>query len=259
MGLFDIITGGGGSPKVPDIDIPDFDSAGAIRTAARVNRVNQVTPFGSVRFKGPDRNTLKFKLSRRMQRLLNQQSRFGTKAVRTGRRLLGGIPGSGDAATAAILERLAPEFEQQDAALRERYEQGGRPAAFGSAALDPGAFTDMTRLDRAFNDARIAAVLAGPQYQGQLASTALALGSGSPISVPQFNFQGATPIDTLSAELAPYNARVQAALGQQGYGTQAAIAGAGNAASGRSDVLGGLFDIGSAAVGGGWSPFGIFD
>ena len=232
MGLFDAVSGlfGGddGGTKVPEINPDEL-----ISRQAQVNRVNQVTPFGSLTFSGPDRNQLNFKLSPQMQRLFNQQSAFGQQATQRARGLLSAIPGSGDAAVNAQLQRLQPTFDRQESRLRERLEQSGNPAAFGGQ-MSEGAFNDLALLNQSQNDARLAAVLQGPAYQGQLINNAVGLGNSSPIGVPQFNFQGASPIDVLG----PYQ------LGQN-----AASFNAQQQQSNNSSVLGGLFDLGSAAMG----------
>ena len=237
MGLFDSIFGGGDDgEKVPQIDPNQL-----IQTQARVNRVDQLTPFGNLTFDGPDRNKLNFKLSPQMQALLNSQTSFGTNATNRASGLLSAIPGSGDEAVNAQLQRLQPGFDRQESRLRERLEQSGNPAAFG-AQFSEGAFNDLQLLGQNQNDARLAAVLQGPAYQGQLINNAVGLANGSPVGVPQFNFQGASPLDVTG----PYSLANQAA----GFNAQ-------QQSSRNSDFLGGLFDIGSSLIGA--NPFGVFD
>lgn len=234
MGLFDAIGGLFGGDDEEKVRVPQIDPNELITRQAQVNRVNQITPFGKLTFSGPDRNTLNFELSPQMQRLFNQQAAFGTQSTQQARGLLSAIPGSMDAAVNAQLQRLQPTFDLQESRLRERLEQSGNPAAFG-AQFSEGAFNDLALLNQSQNDARLAAILQGPAYQGQLVNNAVSLGTGSPIGVPQFNFQGATPIDVMG----PYS------LGQN--------AGFFNAQQNQrrnSSNLGGLFDIGSAILGG---------
>lgn len=251
MGLFDSLFGGGDSEKVkvPPLNLPTFDSSGAITRQAQVNRVNQITPYGSLTFSGPDRNTLNFNLSPEMQALFQSQSAFGTNAANAGNAMLGSVPGSADAATQAILARLQPQFQRQDQQLRSRLEQSGNPAAYGSQAMAPGAFNELALQNQSQNDARLAAVLGGAQYQQTLAQTAAGLGNASPIGVPQYQFQGATPVDTYAPTLAGYNAQVQGALQNQQLQTNAGIANAQNAQQQNSGILGGLFDLGVAGIG----------
>lgn len=230
MGLFDAVSGlfGGddGGTKVPEIDPNQL-----IETQARVNRVDQITPFGNLTFEGPERNRLNFKLSPQLQALLNSQTNFGTQATNRARGMLSEIPGSLDAAVNAQLQRLQPTFDRQESRLRERLEQSGNPAALG-AQFSEGAFNDLALLNQGQNDARLAAILGGAAFQGQMVNNATALGNSSPVGVPQFNFQGAAPIDvtgpfSLANNAAGFNAQQQ----QQS----------------NSDILGGLFDLGSSA------------
>ncbi len=229
MGLFDSLFGGGGD----DVKVPEIDPNQLIQTQAEVNRVDQTTPFGNLSFSGPNRNKLNFKLSPQLQALMNAQSTYGRAAVDRAGGLLGAIPANGDEAVNAQLQRLQPTFDRQESQLRERLEQSGNPAALG-AQFSEGSFNDLALLGQNQNDARLAAVLQGPAYQGQLINNAVGLANSSPIGVPQFNFQGATPIDVTG----PYSLANQAA----GFNAQ-------QQQSRNSSVLGGLFDLGSAAFG----------
>ena len=82
----------------------------------------------------------------------------------------------------------------------------------------------------------------GPQYQQQLAQTASGLINGSPIGVPQYNFQGASPINVGGLGLGAYQSQLGAATGA---GTQNAI----NSQQGTQSMFGGLFDLGAAGLG----------
>lgn len=55
---------------------PPPDPREIARTEAEFNRINQVTPFGSLTFSGPDRNTANLNLSPELEQLFN--SRIGT-------------------------------------------------------------------------------------------------------------------------------------------------------------------------------------
>ena len=85
MGLFSGITdalfGSDDANQVPAVDPNEV-----IRRQVQVNRVNQITPFGSLTFSGADRNQLDFSLSPQFQALLNAQTGFGTGAAEAGGR-----------------------------------------------------------------------------------------------------------------------------------------------------------------------------
>lgn len=248
MGLFSSLFGGGGGTgsggqvKIDQDSIRPFDVNSAVGLEARTNRINQATPFGNLTFSGPNRSNLRFKLSPRMQSLLDAQTRAGRASTNVGLNMLRTLPQSGDAATEAILQRLQPGMDQQDMRLRERLEQTGNPAAYGGADFSEGAFNELALQNQGFNDARQAAVLAGPQYQAQLAQTAGGLINGSPVSVPQFNFQGASPINVGGLGLGGYGAQLNAA-------TAGGLANAQNAQANRSSIFGGLFDLAGAGIG----------
>lgn len=229
MGLFSSLFGKDSAPQVPSIDPNQL-----ISRQAQVNRINQATPFGSLTFTGPDRSNAQFKLSPQFQQLLNAQTGYGRQSTGLAASLLGQIPGSMDAATNAILARMGPSQQMEEARLRNRLEQSGNPAAYGSTGMSEGAFNELGLMNQRFNDARMAAVLAGPQYQQQLANTAQGLAMNQPISVPQYQFQGASPIDVmnpyqLSSQAAQFNAQQQAQANQ--------------------NMLGGLFDIAKVGIG----------
>lgn len=218
--------GGGGS------DIPAFDVEAAITKSAQVNRLNQTTPFGSLTYSGPYRRNLNFELSPELQNLLDLQTGFGGQSVALGQGMLSAVPMSGDAATEAIMGRLNPQLAMREEQLRSRLENSGNPAAFGGE-LAEGSFNELSLFNQSANDARLAAILAGPQYQGQLLNNALTAGAGSPISVPQYNFQGAAPINVEGL----FNTQYQGQLAQAQIDQQRS-----------SGLLGGLASLGSAAM-----------
>jgi hypothetical protein len=217
--LGDLFGGGGGG-----IDIDE-----AIRTNARVNRVNQYTPFANLTFSGPEKTRMNFNLSPEMQDIFDEQTAFGAESVGLGRGMLSAIPETGDDAVAAIMGRLNPQLQMREDQLRSRLENSGNPAAFGGD-LAEGSFNELSLFNQGANDARLAAILAGPQYQGSMINNALTLGAGSPVSVPQFQFQGATPIDTNSLFMQDAQMQNDRQMG----------------------MLGGLADLGSAAMLGGF-------
>ncbi len=232
MGLFDFI--GDIFDPGGDLTVPAIDSEGIVRRQAQVNRITQTTPFGRLSYGGPLSTQLDFQLTPAFQNLLHQQLAVGGRGMQRAYGLLGAIP-SGDQAVSAQLQRLQPGFDLQERNLRERLEQSGNPAAFGAMDMAPGAFNELALMNQMQNDARLAAVLQGPAYQGQLAQNALALTRASPVSVPQYNFQAPYPIDV---------------TGAFGLGNQANMYNANVAQSQRSGLLGGLFDIGSILLGG---------
>lgn len=227
--LKSLFGGGDSAPQIAAVDPNQI-----IQQSAQVNRINQATPFGSLTYSGPNRSNARFALSPEMQRLFQAQSGYGTQSTGLAASLLGQIPGSMDQATNAMLARMGPSQQMEEARLRNRLEQSGNPAAYGSQAMSEGAFNELGLMNQRFNDARMAAVLAGPQYQSQLAQTAQGLAMNQPLSLPQYQFQGASPIDVggaynLAQQTAQFNAQQKAQANQS--------------------MLGGLFDLGSAAIG----------
>lgn len=243
--------------KDTDIDLPEApDPEQLIRRQASVNRVNQITPFGNVSFTGPDRSTLEFNLPPELQALFQTQAGAGANVVGRGAQLLdrtGFSPISTpnvDQITKSIYDlgasRLRPEFDTRRTNLQNDLTNAGHPAT--GTDLAPGAVSELDVLGRQENDAfgnlALSSAIAAPQYQGQLIGNQvaqqnanimgpLALMGGSPINVPQFNFQGATPVDVNGAYGLNLNTQMQnAQVAQQN----------------RSDLFGGLFDLGTAAM-----------
>ena len=255
MGLFSGITdalfGSDDANQVPAVDPNEV-----IRRQTQVNRVNQITPFGSLTFSGADRNQLDFSLSPQFQALLNAQTDFGTGAAEAGGRLIEGdfqrigtqdVGDIGQGLFDLGAGRVQPFFDQRRSRLTERLEQSGNPSVGGDLA--PGSVSELSLLglqeNQFYSDLALQSSLAGPQAQGQLIQNqanilgtnigaATALGNAAPIGVPQFNFQGAAPID------------VTGAFGLQQSANQFNA----NAANqSRSGILGGLFDLGTAGIG----------
>lgn len=256
MGLFsgisDALFGSDDAVKINQVDPNEV-----IGRQAQVNRVNQTTPFGSVSFSGPDNNQLDFQLSPQLQALFQTQTGFGNQAGQAGSQLLGqsGIAPIGTQDVSGLSQglfdlgssRTQPLFDRRRELLQEQLAQSGNPAT--GADLSPGSVSELDLLNLQENnflsDLSLQSALAGPQFQNQLLQNqalqqgtniggALALGQGSPIGVPQFNFQGATPIDVTSSF----------GLGQQGQAFNAQ-----QTQQQREGILGGLFDLGGAAFG----------
>lgn len=151
---------------------------------------------------------------------------------------------------AAILSRLEPQFARDEEAMRARLRNQGitqNTPDGGQGAWE----AEMGRLDRAKQDARQQAVLGGLQTRGQTMQEELALRniplnevnalrSGSQVNLPQFqgyagpgiqapNILGATQ-QQYQADLNQYNANQ----------------------AGSNAMMGGLFSLGSAAMGAPW-------
>ena len=245
MGLFDSLFGGDDAEKVEAQTVPTIDPAEIIRADAQANRLDQFTPFGNLTFSGPNRNRVNFKLTPQFQNLLNQNVGFSADSAALGRGLLSAVPESGDAATQALLQRMQPRLSQQEAAIRERFEQAGNPAAFGSAAMGEGAFNELALFNQQRNDMELAAYLAAPQYQGSLINNAIGAASGQTIGVPQFQFNTGSPVNALGA----YNLSTGINQFNAGQMQNANTFNAQVQADRNSGMLGGLFDLGASFLG----------
>lgn len=67
-----------GGPDPP----PPPDQAEIIRESANVNRINQFTPFGSLTYSGPNRNTATLEFTPEIQQLLGMQQQSDTELLR---------------------------------------------------------------------------------------------------------------------------------------------------------------------------------
>lgn len=246
----------GGKGDEPDLP-PPVDPNELIQTQAQVNRVNQVTPFGSVSFTGPNRNNLSMKLNPRLQALFNTQTQFGNESAREGLGFLRGsdfspidVPGQ-DQIASQIFDlgagQLEPFFDRRRDTLQSQLENTGNPAV--GVDLAPGAVSELDLIGRqenqALGDLALNAALSVPQFQGQLienqiaqlggnVNTALALAGGSPVGIPDLgSFYGPSAIDVTG----PYSIAQNAAMNRAQIQQQQ-----------NSDFFGGLVDLGVAGI-----------
>lgn len=246
-----------GKPKKPKL--PPAPSAEQILTQqAQANRIDQVTPFGSVTYGGPYRSNLSMSLSPQFQALLDAQAGFGTDAAQRAQQFLGATqftPAAGqnvDQIGRAMFDlgasRAMPFFDNQEAMLIDRLEQSGNPAV--GAALSPGAVSERDLFNRSRNtflsDLALNSITQATGQRGQLlqqdlaanqgnAQLAALLGNASPVQAPGLkSFFAPQGVDVTGA----YNAQQQAAQANAQLQAQQ-----------RSSFLGGLFDLGAAGLG----------
>ena len=163
-----------------------------IDTQARANRVNQITPFGSLRFTGSNRDTARLRLSPEQQAILEQQQIGQLLGAETATGRLGDLGASRQAVEQATFDRLtgllSPEFERDERRLRQRLANQGLPQTSGAFDSELERFED--RVDRRREEAALASIMAGGQEESRVASMVLGLlGAGNPniplINVPQ--------------------------------------------------------------------------
>jgi len=242
----------------------------AAQTAAAANRVNQVTPYGSLTYSesGQDSQgnpmwTATQSLSPEQQKLLDYQNQTSMGLGSIQNQGLGYVQNmldkpfdtsklpaeqinAGQTAQDAVMSRLNPQFERRQSQLETQMANQG-------IARGTEAFTNaQTDLNNARNDASIQAGLQGMGFGQQARQQSLqeqaflrneplntlnAVRSGAQVQGPQFTnvpqqatAQGA---DLLGAQQAGYNARL----------------GASNAANQSSaDMMGGLMQLGTTAA-----------
>jgi hypothetical protein len=257
-----------GKPDKPKIPAAP-DPSRLIGLQAQVNRINQVTPFGSVTYGGPNRSDLTLALSPQFQALLDAQAGFGVDAAQRGRQFLGAtnlspaapqdVSQIGQAMFDLGASRAMPFFANQEAQLLNQLEQSGNPAV--GAALSPGAVSERDLFNRSRNtflsDLALNSITQATGQRGALLQQDLAANAGnaqiaallagaSPVQAPGLNqFYGPGPVDVMG----PYNLQMQQANAQAQLDAQQ-----------RGGFFGGLFDLGSAALGGwmmsGGNPLG---
>lgn len=164
---------GGKSPSIPAP--PDPLAIG--RQQAQFNRVNQSTPFGELKFSGPDRNNARIVLTPAQQRAVNLavESAGVVPDALSSEQVAGDIFQS-------FQNRIAPEFGRRRDALQERLVQQGIPAT--GADLANAAVSELDVLGNQENDAMIQAFL---QSQGIGAQQRLADIQGSNAIQGQLN------------------------------------------------------------------------
>lgn len=271
--------GGGGSsmPKAPDYTKAAEQTAAsnlqAAQTAAAANRVNQYTPYGNLTYSsaGKDANgnpiwNQTLTLSDAQQQLLNANNQaalgltglYGNQISAAQSALANPIdPNSlpaqqinpGQTAQDAIMARLQPQFDRDQSKLQTQLaNQGLQP---GSAAYNNA----MTLYGQQKNDAYTQAALQGINVGQQARQQALqeqetlrqdplntlnALRSGSQVTNPTFNSVPQQATTSGTNYLGAADAAYQAAL--NGYSNQTAS---------NNALMGGLFNLGGAAIGSG--------
>jgi hypothetical protein len=248
-----------GKPSRPKIPAAP-DPSRLIGLQAQTNRINQTTPYGNLTFSGPNRSDVSLALSPRFQALLDAQVGFGTQAAQRGQQLLGAtqfnpavpqdVTQLGQAMFDLGASRAMPFYNQQEAQLINALENSGNPAV--GAALSPGAVSERDLFNRSRNqflsDLALNSITQATGQRGALLQQDLAANAGnaqiaallagaSPVQAPGLNqFYEPQPIDVMG----PYNLQQQNAMARAQLQQQA-----------RSDFMGGLFDLGSAALIGG--------
>lgn len=260
------------SPPTPDyVGAANATAAGnaeAARVAATANRVNQYTPWGNLVYTdlGNDRWRADTVLSPEQQQMLDKNNQLGIGLLNTANTGLNyaqstlqkpGVDTSqlpqlainpGQTAQDALMSRLEPSFARSEDALRTRLANQG--IMQGSEAFN----TELNSFNQGKNDAYTQAALQGMNIgnstrqqafqesaynQMQPINVINALRTGNQVNSPTFNPvpQQATTAgaDILGATQAGYNAQLGAANAQN--------AGFGN-------MMGGLFKLGSAYLGG---------
>lgn len=156
-----------------------------INAQAKANRVNQITPYGSLQYNGSTATTT---LSPEQQALLEQQQVSQLLSGQLGAERLGGLGGSGDATEAAVFDRamslMNPQFARHEEQLRQRLANQGLPQSSGAFTSEVGRFED-TR-NRAVQDAALQAVLAGSGEQTNELNRVMSLFGLAQPAQPQF-------------------------------------------------------------------------
>lgn len=264
--------GKGKAPKTPDyVGAANATAAGnleAAKYAVNANRVNQYTPYGSQTYVRPsdpkDPNGVwsqRIDLTPEGQALLDQQNKTSaglaalqdnaTARVAQGQQTpfdYGSVQDVQDQAYKSFTSRLDPQWNQRQSALQTQLANQGiaqGSEAYSNAQRD----FDQGRND-AYQQANIGAINTAPQtfqlanaLRSQPLNELNAIRTGAQVTNPTFNNvpQQATTAgpDLLGATQAKYNGDLSAYNAQQ--------AGAGN-------IMGGLFGLGSAALG---NPSGL--
>lgn len=255
-------------PKPPDPRIvAQAQTDSNIQTArenARLNRLQQETPFGDVQFFDTGNQNAPFgvrsSLNRNDQLILNQ---LGVTGRRQANRIETGLRGdpTDERYLNAILDRVQPRIKQDEEALRTRLANQG--ISIGSDAFN----NEMDRFSRGVNDMRLAAATQagaeGRANRSQLINEMMglrgAMPGGMPVSVPQV---GVAQTDTISPAMNNYNQQMSAALNaqQQRSGLLGDIAGLAGTIGGAALMgplggkLGGsLFGLGAGTAAGGFT------
>jgi hypothetical protein len=258
--------GGKSAPSLPPLPDPEQIA----QTDARFNRLDQLTPYGSLTFSGPDRNQLAFTLSPEMQEIFNQRTAgdlaFGGGALSR----FSGLPSSpidfnqfdpiqqglgfnntlptdiggfrGDVEQ-AVFDRgrrlLDPVFSDREEALTQSYASQGLPRGGEAQTLGFTRFDDSR--NRAYQDLADQSIISG----GQQASRMLA----DQLGVNQFNLGEAQTRLNANNLARLQHLQEQMGVRGQGLGEIAQLYGMGQSqqipglnsffAPGQADVMGG--------------------
>lgn len=242
----------------PDAPAPP-DYKGAAEQQASSQRINQFTPYGSMQYsyKGDDNlnNPVyesRINLDPRAQKVLDTQmdlsGQMGQMALGQMPQLeqqyskpmdLSSVPQIADKAYGAMTSRLDPQWQQREGMEHQRLaNQGLSP---GGEAYDNSMRNFGNQRNDAYQQANLAAIQTMPQTY-QLASAAYnqplntfnALRTGAQVQNPQFQQQG-PGVNYLGA------AQSQGDYGMGVYGGKVDT---------YNTMLGGMFDVGAAAIGG---------
>ncbi len=248
----------GKKPKLP----PAPSAQELIGQQAQANRVDQTTPFGSVSYSGPYRSNLEFTLTPQLQALLDERIGLAQAGADEASGLVGAAdfsPVSAQDTTAVAqalfdrsLGRAQPFMDRRRQVLQESLDASGNPA-FG-ADLAPGSVSELDLLGRQENqflsDLSLGSVIEATNQRGALLGQDIAAREGNArvaallaglggVQIPGLDsFYGPQALDTVGANNVAQNAALQRAQLQQQQ---------------QSSFLGGLFDLGTAAI----STFGL--
>ena len=266
-GVVNSITGGGGGSSAPAV--PDYASLAnqtaennlnAARTATAANRVNQITPYGSLNYTqtGEDKYgnptwTATQSISPELQGLTSKV--MGGLEGQYGQNFTGGnLPSygidPGQTYSDAIMKRLQPQMQMEQKQFDAQMANQGIPV--GSEAYQNAARV----FQQSQNDKQTSAITGGmgvglqanqQQYGQNLTNYQLPLNVANQVkglTTPGYvnSAQQATPAgaDLFGAGMAGYNAN----MGQYNAGQ-----------AGQQNTMGGLFGLGNAAM---MSPSGTF-
>ena len=270
----------GKAPKAPDYAAAARETAegnaDAARIAAKANRVDQYTPYGSMVYSNPtqgsssydpDRWAMTVNLSPDQQKLLDAESATSiglaglqNKGLDYVSNMLSSpfdqsnLPAqtinAGETAQDAILRRLQPQMDRQQESLRSRMANQG--ITLGSDAYSAEQRDQAMRDNDLMTAAAIRGIDVGNQarqqgiqeqsfFRNEPLNTLNAVRSGAQVTNPTFSNvpqqQTTTGPDLLGAANSQYGAQMQAYNADQAQG---------------AGLMGGLFSLGGAAMGSPW-------
>ena len=270
----------GKAPKAPDyVGAANATAAGnadAARIAAKANRVDQYTPYGSMVYSNPtqgsssydpDRWAMTVNLSPDQQKLLDAESAtsIGLSGLQNKgldyvsnmlsspfdqSKLPAQTINAGETAQDAILRRLQPQMDRQQEALRSRMANQG--ITLGSDAYSAEQRDQAMRDNDLMTAAAIRGIDVGNQarqqsiqeqafFRNEPLNTLNAVRSGAQVTNPTFSNvpqqQTTTGPDLLGAANSQYGAQMNAYNADQAQG---------------AGLMSGLFSLGGAAMGSPW-------